>query len=125
MQKTVFLLFTLSVTTLAVLHALALTFYLYWVYLWFDIPMHILGGATVALGYQSRFLISRAAPVLSFGFRATIVAVLFVGGLWEVYEYFVGPPMNTGYVFDTTLDFAMDVVGAGIGYSVAKAVQKL
>lgn len=125
MQKTVFLLFTLSIITLAVLHALALTFYLYWVYLWFDIPMHVLGGATIALGYQSRFLISRFAPALSFSLWGTVAAALFVGGLWEAYEYAVDPSLTIDYAFDTALDFAMDVVGAAIGYSVAKTVQKL
>jgi hypothetical protein len=124
MHPTIFLLFTLSITMLAVLHTTALMFSLYFVYLWLDIPMHILGGATVALGYQSRFLLSRYAHRLSFGLCATLGAVLLVGILWELYEFSVGPLLN-GYILDTALDIVMDICGALIGYGTARAVAKL
>jgi hypothetical protein len=124
MQKPTFLLFALSITTLAVLHGTALLFSLYWVYLWLDIPMHILGGATVALGYQSRFLLRRFEHKLSFGFLPTLCAVLAVGVLWEVYEFSVGPILD-GYALDTTIDLCMDVLGALIGYGTARAVTTL
>lgn len=125
MQSLVFLFFTLSLLTLAGLHAAALTFYLYWIYLWFDIPMHILGGATVALGYQSRFGLSRYAPRLSFGILSTLLCVIVVGVLWEGYEYVVAPPIKAGYAFDTLTDLVMDIGGGTIGYIVAKSLQKI
>lgn len=124
MQKTVFLIFALSIIVLAVLHTLSLVFSLYWVYEWLDIPMHALGGATVALGYQSRFGLTRYSDRLSFGFLGTIGAVMFVGVSWEVYEYIVGPILP-GYAIDTATDLVMDAVGACIGYVVAKAVAQL
>ncbi len=124
MQKTVFLIFALSIIVLAVLHTLSLVFSLYWVYEWLDIPMHALGGAMVALGYQSRFGLTRYSDRLSFGFLGTIGAVMFVGVSWEVYEYIVGPILP-GYVIDTATDLVMDAVGACIGYVVAKAVAQL
>jgi hypothetical protein len=124
MHATIFLLFTLSITMLAVLHTTALIFSLYWVYLWLDIPMHILGGATVALGYQSRFMLGRFEETLTFGLCATIGAALTIGLLWEVYEFSVGP-LLPGYVLDTAIDLSMDVVGAIIGYATARAVAKL
>lgn len=124
MYQAVFLLFTLSMLTLAVLHGIALMFSLYWVYLWLDIPMHFLGGATVALGYQSRFLVHRFERYLSFGFGATLGAVLFVGGAWEVYEYLVDPIL-TEFGIDTVVDLIMDVLGGVAGYFVARAVIQL
>jgi hypothetical protein len=124
MNQAVFLLFTLSILTMAVLHSIALTFSLYWVYLWLDIPMHILGGATVALGYQSKFLLKRIEHRLSFGLPATVLFVLMIGGAWEVYEYLVDPIL-TEYGIDTVLDLVMDAVGAMFGYVVARGMKHL
>lgn len=123
-NQVVFLLFALGVTTLAILHGIALMFSLYWVYLWLDIPMHILGGATAALWYQSRFLLSRFEDRLSFGLGATIVFALVIGGAWEVYEYFVDPIL-TEFGIDTAIDIVMDTLGAVIGYTVARSVSRL
>lgn len=123
-NNAVFLLFALGITTLAIMHCIALMFSLYWVYLWLDIPMHILGGATVALWYQSRFLLRRFERKLSFGLTATIVFALAVGGVWEVYEYFVDPVL-TEFGVDTLVDLVMDTVGAVIGYVVARAMTRL
>ncbi len=124
MHSAVFLLFSLAITTLAIVHGIALAFSLYWVYLWLDIPMHALGGVSVALGYQSRFMLSRAQPLLSFGFFATLCAVLVVGLTWEVYEYIVGPILP-GYAIDTAIDIVMDILGGTLGYALARAMRSL
>lgn len=124
MKKTVFFLFTLSIVLLFVMHTAALLFSLYWIHPWLDIPMHALGGATVALGYQSQFLLSRYRDRLSFGYYATICVVLVVGILWEVYEAVVGPILP-GYMLDTSIDIVMDILGASIGYVVGRAIMKL
>lgn len=39
-----------SLVTLALVHYLSFEFFLYWKYLWLDIPVHILGTITVAFG---------------------------------------------------------------------------
>lgn len=124
MQRTIFLVFTLSILVLFMVHSAALLFSLYWIHPWLDIPMHFLGGATVALGYQSQFLISRYRQHLSFGYIATLGVVLAVGLLWEAYEVIVGP-MLPGYVFDTSLDVVMDILGGTVGYWVGRAIMKL
>jgi hypothetical protein len=124
MSQAVFLLFTLSIVILAVLHGAALVFSLYWVYLWLDVPMHFLGGAVVALGYQSRFMLGKVAHRLSFGLPTTLLMVLVVGGLWELYEYIVGPILP-GYAKDTVIDIVMDVLGGLVGYATARAVMRL
>ena len=125
MYKLVLLAFTLSITTLAVLNALAQEFYLYWIYSWFDIPMHLLGGASVALGYQSRFMLKRIAPRLSFTLLSTIMFVMTIGILWEVYEYAMGAVAISGYAFDTMKDLVDDFIGAVAGYYVAQSLIRM
>jgi hypothetical protein len=120
-HKNTFILLVISVVTLAMLQAVALYFSLYWTHRWLDIPMHALGGATVALGYQSRFLLKRFESTLSFDFFSTILFVLAVGLVWEVYEYGVGTPV-AGLTLDSVIDIGMDMIGGTVGYIVAKSV---
>lgn len=97
---------------LAALQHVALDQYLFWIYPWFDVPMHYLGGVAVAA-----FLValSRAfRPVL---FLA-VFTVLMIG--WEVFEYVFGIPRESNYVFDTMLDFLMDALGAITVYVIAR-----
>lgn len=125
MQRLVFLAFAISITTLAVIDFLAIQFSLFWVYWWFDIPMHMLGGATVALGYQSRFMLKRVVTELSFTLPATILFVMAVGVSWEIYEYVVGAIVPFGYAFDTIKDLTDDFIGGIIGYYVARSLIRL
>ena len=126
MQSLGVLFFALSLITLAGLHAAALTFYLYWIYLWFDMPMHVLGGATVALGYQSKFLLGRFSSSLSFTPVGTLLFVFVIGVSWELYEFTLSPALKDFYYFrDTLSDLSMDIIGGTIGYIVARALQKL
>lgn len=126
MQNPLFYFFGLSLILLACFHAVALTFSLYYIYLWFDIPMHILGGATIALGYQSAYIFKKYTHVFPHTFLATIAAALIIGGGWEVYEYAVG--VMTGGIFsasDTIKDISMDTIGGAVGYVFAKAIRAL
>lgn len=124
MLPTVFMLFVISISVLFAVNTAALMLSLYWVYPWLDIPMHALGGVTVALGYQSRFILSRYKHKLSFGFLATVGFVMLIGVLWEVYEFIVGP-LLPGYLLDTLTDLVMDFLGGVLGYIVARAVIRL
>ena len=126
MQNPLFYFFGLSLILLACFHAVALTFSLYYIYLWFDIPMHILGGITIALGYQSAYIFKKYAQFLPRTFLATLAAALVIGGGWEVYEYAVG--VMTGGIFsasDTLQDIVMDAIGGAVGFVVAKAIRTL
>ena len=91
--------------------------FLYWEYRWLDIPVHFLGGLWVALAVLwLSYVVKR--PLLSIA--ATIALVLFVGVVWEVYEYFFVIIHFDNYVFETGKDLCMDVLGGSAGALVAK-----
>lgn len=116
--RTILLWTVLGISTLiAVLHLLAIELYWYWTYLWFDIPVHFLGGFLVALGalwlvfysgyFSHTFSFSKA--------RACMVALgagIVIGILWELFEVVTGPPAAPNYVLDTSLDIVFDLAGA-------------
>jgi hypothetical protein len=113
-------LFLSSLTTLAVVHYVALEFFLYWRYLWFDIPMHLLGGTTVALGISIlpffRINIPRRFLTL-FGY---VSIVLCVGLAWEAFELIGGISiLDESFVPDTITDLCMDILGGLIGYALS------
>jgi hypothetical protein len=114
------ILLTLTMITLSVLataHIIALQFFLYWKYNWFDIPMHFLGGVCVALGFGIlpffRIRLKEAYDTL-----LTYVAVVLVVGLfWEVFEIVGGVNVIDEYfVGDTLIDLLMDILGGMLGY---------
>ena len=115
-----FALFAVAISVLGVVHAVATSFYLYWTYPWFDIPMHALGGMVVSLGFLT---VSRAHTHGHFGkgLAMTLGAVFVVGVAWEVFEFVsVIAGAEPGYVPDTILDFVMDLAGGCVGYAAAR-----
>ncbi len=113
---------------LAATHAAALNLYLYWTFPWFDIPMHFLGGITVALGYS-------IVPFFRAGQRPArfervwwyLLAVLCVGIAWELFEYLGGISLATesDFALDTTLDLVLDLLGGLLGYSIVQSMRTL
>ena len=86
-----------------ILHTLGLAMYLYWVFRWFDILVHTLGG--LAVGFLAAFLFSRRHI-------AAVFAVLFLSVIgWEVFEVvFVG--IEAGgfhHAADTVTDVAVSL----------------
>ncbi len=79
---------------------------------WFDVPMHFLGGVTIAV-----FLV---ALLMHFRPRLFLLGVFGVSVSWEVFEYLAGFPREANYVFDTSLDLLMDALGALFVYTVAR-----
>ena len=116
-------LFFASFLTLAIVHNLALTFFLYWKYEWFDIFMHFLGGATVAFGVSALFILKvsyfRTFPKL----LPVLLLVLIISIAWEIFEI-VGDivVMDETFLPDTILDLIMDMFGGWMGYTVLKKV---
>lgn len=93
---------------------------LYWTNSWTDIVMHGFGGfvgALLVLFVLAKVGISPqtfSRKVLVFLF--TIVSVLAVGSIWELWEIFIGLTNPFTDVGDTVLDLIMDTIGAVIGF---------
>ncbi|MDP2705104.1 MAG: hypothetical protein U1D31_01495 [Patescibacteria group bacterium] len=96
----------------AIVQFLADKFFLYWQWWWLDVVTHFLGGIFVAaLFIWAYAFFLKKTP----GLLPTLLVVLAVGILWELFEYSTGM-MRTdmeGYAFDTVSDIIMDVLGAG------------
>ncbi len=126
MIKPVTPIFILSFFMMAVFHFLALELFLYWRYLWLDIPMHILGGCVVALGYLSiRDFFPKLKPKW-FSLFYVIAFVVIVAVLWEIFEVVIGVTFDESrYVIDTIADFIFGLLGGFIGYFVATKIREL
>lgn len=111
--------------TMAFLHVIALKLSLYWHFWWFDMPMHFLGGAIVALGLF--FLIDIKFPLSTVFERLpfTLLAVLAVALAWEYFELWAGIPIESDYVVDTLTDLVMGLSGGYVGYYLARALGTL
>lgn len=66
--------------TLLVVHLYALQWHLYWAHRWFDIPMHILGGAAIG-----SFVFAFGTARRTLTYFLFLLAVFFV---WKYIEYF-------------------------------------
>lgn len=97
---------------LAALHIWAMVDFLYWRHIWFDIPMHYLGGLTSAV-FVIGFLLHKRPWI-----TAALLLAIFIG--WEVFEFVFGLPRESNYAFDTVIDLVMDTLGAASAYLVAK-----
>ena len=119
------LVFLVTISLWAVVHFIALELYLYWHYVWFDLPMHIIGGAASILGVYS--FAELRVPLFAH-LKAALplfVFLIFVMVAWEVFEVWAGIPMLDNYRLDTTIDILMGFVGGIIGYVVAKRLDTL
>jgi len=123
-MKPTTLLFIIAASVLAVTHYLSLELFLYWRYLWLDMPMHLLGGVVAALGYLSlRDFMPNWQPHWS---RSVMVIgfVFLVALSWEVFEFAIGIEFdNDRYLFDTISDLFIGVAGGLIGYFIGTRIQ--
>lgn len=113
MTRTVWLsaAFILSLA-IAVLHNWAIANYVYWRYVWFDVPVHYLGGLTIGVFTVTLLRERRVAWFVA------MVAAVIIG--WEVFEYFFGIPRQSNYWFDTSLDVLLGACGAILAYITAR-----
>ncbi|MCA9364221.1 hypothetical protein KC727_03305 [Candidatus Kaiserbacteria bacterium] len=123
MKRLLALLFVASLT-LAVVHNLAVAFFWYFIHPWVDIPMHLLGGFTTALGLATLpffgiYLFGSRPPMLAY-----LLVTSFVGVVWEGFEFFAGISIVDSYFFaDTVMDLAMDVCGGALGFWVVQSLR--
>ncbi len=108
------LFFALGLTALLLtLHLYALSTFFYWHHRWFDIPMHILGGAAIGALLLAFFSVRRAALYFSCMLGVTVI--------WEIFEYTTG--ISTGqpdYWLDTIKDICDGMIGSLITFLFAK-----
>ena len=95
---------------IAWLYWLGITESYFWLYWWYDIPLHLLGGLVIGLWGCA------VAAKRNLNPRQTLILVLMlviVGGVaWEVFEHIAGLTRDGGYWFDTIKDLFDDLVGA-------------
>ena len=122
----------LSITLVLTAHALGMMG-VYWLYYWYDIPVHFLGGfAAGVLGLDLwYFFVSdlRMAKVwmrpwmIRFTFAMGIVGLIGVG--WELHEFILDYVRSIVHgvkivrqpsIADTMLDFVMDLSGGFVAY---------
>lgn len=118
--------FFFTFITLAVTHIFASEFFLYWRYMWFDIPMHMLGGVTIAFGvsilpYIGIPVFKGRSPLM-----ATILSVIGIAVAWEIFEAAAGISIREpGFTGDTVLDLVMGVMGGFVGYGIVSQIRKI
>ncbi|HSE56981.1 MAG TPA: hypothetical protein VLB02_02770 [Candidatus Paceibacterota bacterium] len=118
MRKTLVLRALLLVLFIFAVNALAMKFYWYTAMLWFDMPMHFLGGVFLALATGvclSRQLLEKpfrqVLPIL-------LISVLCFGVLWELFEYSVQTVIRFAQLAnipDSFSDLFFDMLGGSIG----------
>lgn len=114
-----------SVVIIGIAHYVALKYTLYFEFPWLDIPMHLLGGAIIALIF---LLLHVYIPQLSrySGFFPALMFVLLVGLLWELFEIYIGIPLIEGnFELDMIADLINDLIGGAMGYFVGRKVNEL
>lgn len=115
------LFFLTSGIILATLHYLALEFFLYWRYLWLDMPVHFLGGATVIFAWQTLRELRVPLPAHFFSFWSSLIVVFIVAIAWELFEFQIGAPIGEDIVLDTSLDLSLGILGGLVAYFVGKS----
>ncbi len=113
-RNPLFISWVLILVLIAVLHIIALEFFLYWIYSWFDILMHFLGGLFVVLSalwffFQSGYV--RINQNIRNIIIVSVSSIVLIGVSWEIFEVIAGVPIEDNYILDTITDLIMDVVG--------------
>jgi uncharacterized membrane protein YjdF len=103
---------------IALIHISALNFYLYWKFEWLDLVTHFLAGMWVSL--ISFWALKYLIVDNNFTAVKVFVAVLVISIGWEVFELLAGMLPEKNFIFDTSLDLAMDAVGAFTGFMLSK-----
>jgi len=107
----------------AVFNYLGGKYYLYWIYQWYDIPMHILGGLWVSLFSISIFT-HFDKNILVINYKKKIFKIVFFSLLlltisWEIFELVSKITLlsdGTSYWVDTIKDIIDGFIGGMIGY---------
>lgn len=115
-----YLLFAGIVGLVAVLYAAGCIYDLFWHWWWYDIALHTLAGAAIGVGAVRVSQLNGTVHAVPLA----ITAALVIGIGWELLEQYLGLPRSyfLNYMVDTTKDLVMDIAGAVIGVSLARAI---
>ncbi len=116
-------LFLIAISTLAITNFFATTYFLYWKYSWFDMPMHFLGGVCVALGFAILPFFRITLPPQYRTLLPYLLFVFLIGIGWEVFEYVNGISLASAderFLTDTLEDLFFDLLGGFVGFFVSK-----
>lgn len=118
LQSPFFRILLLFLVSIGILHALGTQLSWYWHFWWLDIVVHFLGGFFIGgfiiwllfRGLNWREYVTQKTKI----FFTALFAALIVGGLWEVFEIFIGAtsPSYSYFMSDTFSDFGADIAGA-------------
>jgi hypothetical protein len=109
----------------AALHWLASYQGYYWTVEWYDFMMHFLGGMWIALAvlWKSEMPYQYLAKWRGYATTRNILILVLLGGAaWEVLEVLLHmmDPALPGYVWDTTHDLIMDMLGGFVAVKLFK-----
>ncbi len=111
-----FITWSLLLLGIAILHIVAIELYLYWLYGWFDIFMHFLGGLFVGLSvlwlfFESGYItLSKHIRTITL---VTLISFALIGISWEIFQYSVGLFIGKeNAVVDTSVDLLVGLIGA-------------
>ncbi|PIP87149.1 hypothetical protein COW81_01880 [Candidatus Campbellbacteria bacterium CG22_combo_CG10-13_8_21_14_all_36_13] len=109
----------ISASALLFLHQFALIYYWYWLYWWFDILTHFIGGFVLAslFAYVYIFGVHKNIDRVNV-FILIFLLTLFLGLVWELFEVVI---KSTGvfepdYTIDTFSDLVVDLAGGMFFY---------
>ncbi len=119
-RKKILNLLTFSIVFLSIINILAVNTGWYYIYYWFDIPMHFIGGLSAL--FLVAYLFYSSAITYKNTFFLLLVATLLIGIAWEMYEYLINN-IWAGIAFDrvdTLQDIFFDVLGGIFGSLIIK-----
>jgi len=107
---------------IALLHISALNNYYYWIYSWFDLLVHFLGGMWVAVMalwiyfFSGLFRKPKMSKVIIFWL--SFLAVLSTSLLWEIYEVNIWRHLSEpDFIVDTITDTLAALAGSYMAYT--------
>jgi hypothetical protein len=114
MPQIIVWIFLLISGAFATVHRLAVETSLYWYYSWFDIIMHLWGGALIVLGVFALCSLKHVPLKPTTFIITTTLFILIVG--WEVFERMAGLYEPSTYIYDVSKDIIVGITGGAIGY---------
>ncbi len=115
MKRKTFALLAVLLYVILTLHLSALYFYWYWMFWWYDILLHFLGGlwlAGTALWFLQYIRQKQMSQIKQYLFPVGIVIIIGLG--WEIFEFSLDTFIifQTNDIIDTMSDLGMDIAGS-------------